>query len=153
LAGAESFYNVVAGENLVYVFATIAIWASGSSVLIFYSAFKGIPEEIIEAATVDGATPSQIAWYIKIPMVKRWIAFVGITAVTASLQIFVEPQLISGIAVGVAQNWSPLQLAYTFAVRYGNLQASAALSVEILLAGLVAAIVLVRFGRLTTTEI
>lgn len=65
------------------------IWQyAGFYILIYYAALKNIPEEIVEAAKIDGATPFQIATRIKLPLIKNVIIVTIVLAVVGSLKYF-----------------------------------------------------------------
>ncbi len=67
----------------------IVIWLqSGYSMVLFSAALKGIPEEIIEASRVDGATEIQIFLRIMIPSIMGTIITVWTTIVIFTLKIF-----------------------------------------------------------------
>ncbi|HCE43284.1 MAG TPA: hypothetical protein DET40_07030 [Lentisphaeria bacterium] len=56
------------------------IWAGmGPGCLIYLAALKGIPDDLYEAADIDGANSAQKAWYIAIPSIKALISinFIG----------------------------------------------------------------------------
>ena len=57
-----------------------SIWAGmGPGCLIYLAALKGIPEDLYEAADIDGAGSFQKAWHISIPSIKALIVinFIG----------------------------------------------------------------------------
>jgi alpha-glucoside transport system permease protein len=67
----------------------IVIWLqAGYSMVLFSAALKGIPEEIIEAARVDGATEIQVFFSIMIPYIMGTIITVWTTVVIFTLKIF-----------------------------------------------------------------
>ncbi len=67
----------------------ILIWIqTGFAVVIFSAAIKGIPEDIIEAARVDGANEIQIFFQIIIPFIQGTIITVTTTIVIFTLKIF-----------------------------------------------------------------
>src|SRR5690625_1060198 len=61
----------LADPNIVlYAIFVPIIWQyAGFYILIYYAALKNIPESLIEAAKIDGATPLQIALKIKVPLI------------------------------------------------------------------------------------
>ena len=71
-----------------------------------------------------------------------------ILAFAGGTQLFVEPQLLSQASVGVAgRDYSPNQLSYDFAFQNNDVNTAAAISVELLLIGLiVAALFVARSG-------
>ncbi|WP_176086847.1 sugar ABC transporter permease [Martelella sp. HB161492] len=67
----------------------VIVWKFfGFHMMIFIAALQGIPEDVVEAARIDGAKPFQIARYVKIPMLKPAIAVSGFFALIGSLQLF-----------------------------------------------------------------
>ncbi len=72
-------------------FALIAIYVwmwTGFSMVILSAALKGIPDEIIEAAKMDGANRFTLFWRVMIPMIAPTITVVTITMVINILKIF-----------------------------------------------------------------
>ncbi|MBO0792009.1 MAG: sugar ABC transporter permease, partial [Ktedonobacteraceae bacterium] len=68
---------------LVYVWMT-----AGFCMVILSAALKGIPDEIIEAARMDGANRFTLFWRIMIPMISPTIGVVTTTVVIGILKIF-----------------------------------------------------------------
>jgi alpha-glucoside transport system permease protein len=67
----------------------IVIWLqTGFSMVLFSAALKGIPEEILEAARVDGATEMQTFFRVMIPSIMGTIITVWTTIVIFTLKIF-----------------------------------------------------------------
>jgi len=67
----------------------ILIWLQvGFAMILLSSAIKGVPEDTLEAARIDGATEWQIFWRVIIPQVKGTIITVFITVVILVLKVF-----------------------------------------------------------------
>jgi len=67
----------------------IVIWLqAGFAMVLFSAALKGIPEEIMEASRVDGATEIQVFFKIMIPYIMGTIITVWTTVVIFTLKIF-----------------------------------------------------------------
>ncbi|WP_329454207.1 carbohydrate ABC transporter permease [Streptomyces sp. NBC_01497] len=143
--GMNSFAAVLSPGNLPVIFLLIAFWTgAGGWIVVMYGALNNIPDEVIEAARVDGAGPWRIAWSVQIPMVRQWIVYMTILAFASGTQLFVEPQLLQTASLGrVSPTWSPNQLAYVFAFQQGDFNGAAAISVFLLAVGLIAAGLLV----------
>jgi multiple sugar transport system permease protein len=143
--GLSTFDQVTAPGNLPVILVLIAFWTgAGGWIVVMYGALNNIPDEVIEAARVDGAGPWRTAWNIQIPMIRKWIVYMGILAFASGSQLFVEPQLLEAATLGrVSPTWSPNQLAYVFAFQYGDFNSAAALSVFLLVIGLIVAALLV----------
>jgi multiple sugar transport system permease protein len=152
--GYHNIIQVVDAANLAVILAIIAVWTSGNSILLIYSALKSIPGDLIEAAHIDGANAWHVARRVKLPMLRKWIAYVVILNAAAAIQVFAEPVLIStATSQGIGSDWSPLQLAYTYAYRYVNFPAAAALALQLLAIGTVISILVVKFTSLFEVEI
>lgn len=67
----------------------VLIWIqTGFAMVILSAALRGIPEETIEAAIIDGANPFQIFFKIKIPQIVGTIVVVWTTITIATLKVF-----------------------------------------------------------------
>jgi multiple sugar transport system permease protein len=74
-------------------------------------------------------------------------------AFAAGTQLFVEPQLLQTASLGrVSPTWSPNQLAYVYAFQQGDFNGAAAISIFLLVLGLVCAGVLVARSDLFKLE-
>lgn len=72
-------------------FALIAVYVwmwTGFSMVIISAALKGIPDEIIEAAKIDGASRLTMFWRVTIPMIAPTLAVVTTTMLINILKIF-----------------------------------------------------------------
>jgi multiple sugar transport system permease protein len=145
--GYDSFDALIAPQRLPVIFTIIGFFsAAGLWIAIHYGALEGISHEVLEAARIDGCNAWQQAMYIKFPLIRPYIIYQFILIFAGNVQLFVEPQLLgtTWIMANVPQQWSPNQLAYSFAFDLGNFGAAAALSLLMLLVGLGAAYLVVR---------
>ncbi|MGW7168598.1 carbohydrate ABC transporter permease [Streptomyces sp. NPDC054884] len=153
--GWNTLAQVNAPGHLPVLFTVIAFWTgAGGWIVVMYGALNSIPDEILEAARIDGASTLQIALRIQIPMITKWIAYMLILAFAAGTQLFVEPQLVSLASWGmIPDSWSPNQLSYQYAFQAGDFNGAAALSVDLLILGLAcAALVVFRTGLFERDE-
>ncbi|WP_406841589.1 carbohydrate ABC transporter permease (plasmid) [Streptomyces sp. AHU1] len=148
--GLDTFAAVLSPGNLPLVLMVIAFWTgAGGWMVVMYGALNNIPDEVMEAARMDGAGLWRTAWHIQIPMIRQWIAYMTILAFAAGTQLFVEPQLLQTASLGrVSPTWSPNQLAYVYAFQQGDFNGAAAISVVLLLVGLSAAGLLITRSNL-----
>jgi len=132
--GLESFVQTVSIDNLPVIFTVIAFWTgAGGWIVIMYGALNNISNDVMEAARIDGAGPVQTARFIQIPMLRKWISYMGIMSLAAGTQLFVEPRVLSQASKGVVPpDYSLNQLAYLFAFRQGDFNGSAAISLILL---------------------
>src|SRR5699024_7151102 len=73
---------------LYAIFIPILWQYAGFYILIYYAALKNIPEEIVEAAKIDGATPFQVAYRIKLPLISAVVKVTIVLAIVGSLEYF-----------------------------------------------------------------
>ena len=154
LLGARIFAQSIAPGNLPYIFAMIAFWTgAGAWIVIMYGALNTIPPDLEEAARIDGAGPFTIAFRLKLPLIRKWIAYMLILSFATGTQLFVEPEIVQHASFGlVPDTWSTNQLAYQLAFRYGDFNGAAAIAVDLLVIGLVGAVVIVTRSGLFRTE-
>jgi len=101
--------------------------ASPIAVFIFKQFFDGIPRDLEEAATIDGASRLRVYWQIWMPLAKSAIAAVSIFTFVAAWNNFLWPFIVitnpdmMTLPVGLSQ----VQTAY--GIRYAQIMASAVL--------------------------
>jgi ABC-type sugar transport system permease subunit len=76
--------------HVVPTIGSVIIWQQlGFGVVVFAAALLAVPQELIEAARIDGATGWQIQWSILLPQIRRVIEFfVVVEAITILSAIF-----------------------------------------------------------------
>ena len=74
----------------------ILVWVqTGFAMVIFSAALRGVPEDTIEAATIDGANPFQMFFRIKLPQIYSTVLVVWTTLVILVLKVFDIPYALS----------------------------------------------------------
>ncbi|WP_028065924.1 carbohydrate ABC transporter permease [Solirubrobacter soli] len=143
--GSQLFVESIAPGKLPFIFVMIAFWTgAGGWIVVMYGALNTIPQDLEEAARIDGAGPIGIALRLKLPLMRKWIAYMAILSFATGTQLFVEPQLVNQASLGlVPDTWSSNQLAYQMAFRYADFNGAAAIAVDLLAIGLLAAVVIV----------
>ncbi|MCR8547260.1 sugar ABC transporter permease [Salipiger sp. P9] len=72
-----------------FLLMVVLIWIqTGFAMVILSAALRGIPEETVEAAIVDGANPFQIFFRIKVPQIMPTIVVVWTTITLVVLKVF-----------------------------------------------------------------
>ncbi len=74
--------------NNFFLMAVLVWIQTGFAMVILSAALRGIPEETIEAAIVDGANPFQVFFKIKVPQIKGTIMVVWTTITIVVLKVF-----------------------------------------------------------------
>ncbi|MFD6532049.1 carbohydrate ABC transporter permease [Streptomyces sp. NPDC060184] len=125
-----------------------ATWMNmGGATLIYLAALQGIPGELYEAAELDGAGLLRKIWHVTIPQTRLILSLLLLMQVIATMQVFVEPFLLTGGAGPEGSTTTVVYLIYQYAFNFNNYGAAAALGLVllVLLAGVSA--VYVRLSR------
>ena len=93
---------------------------TGYNTLIFLAAMQAIPQDLYEAAVVDGAGRLRQFFSITIPMLRSTIIFVVLTSTIGGLQIFDEPRMYdTGGQGGSDKQWQTVTM-YLYETGWGN---------------------------------
>ncbi|MCA0940791.1 sugar ABC transporter permease [Yangia mangrovi] len=88
LGGAPQTWLTITPWNN-FLLMMVLIWIqTGFAMVILGAALRGIPEETVEAAIVDGANPFQIFFKIKVPQIRSTIVVVWTTITLVVLKVF-----------------------------------------------------------------
>lgn len=68
----------------------MSLWFIGPQMIIFLAGLQGVPQTLVEAATIDGANAWQRFRSITVPMISPTILFNMIVGVIASFQVFAQ---------------------------------------------------------------
>jgi multiple sugar transport system permease protein len=120
----------LAADNMLASIANIVTWEFvGYNMIILYAALRSIPQDLYEAAAVDGAGAWRIAWSIKIPALRPALLLCLIFSVIGSFQLFTEPQLMQRLAPSVIDSsYTPNLYAYSLAFTGQEVNYAAAVS-------------------------
>ena len=141
--GYTNFVQAIDLNNLPLIFTVIAFWTgAGAWIIIMYAALNNISDEIMEAARCDGASAIKTAWYIQLPLIRKWIAYMVVISVAVGTQLFAEPKILAQASRGqIPKHYSLNELAYVTAFGpQADFNSSAAISILLLVvaAGLAA---------------
>ncbi|GLC90363.1 carbohydrate ABC transporter permease [Lysinibacillus piscis] len=96
LIGIEGPQWLVDPKWAILTIVIASAWGVGTMMLIFYTDIKGIPQELYEAAAIDGAGLFRQFFSITIPCITPTILFNVITSVIAALQQLALVLLLTG---------------------------------------------------------
>lgn len=119
--------NFLADKNWAMIMVVVmSVWQGlGYNMLIFSAALEQLPESVMEAARIDGAKGFRLLWSVTIPMISPSIFFATIMTMITSLQVFVQPQMLTGGGPGNAT--APLVMwIYNQGFKYQELGLAAA---------------------------
>ena len=90
----EPLYNLKFWGNFFLMW--ILIWVqTGFAMVIFSAALRGVPQDTIEAAKIDGANPFQMFFRVKLPQIYSTVMVVWTTLVILVLKVFDIPYALS----------------------------------------------------------
>jgi multiple sugar transport system permease protein len=116
-------------DGLYGSIANITIWGGvGFNMLVIYTALRSIPSELLEAARIDGASETQIAIRIKVPLIGPALVLTAIFALLGALQLYGEPAMLMPLTNSISTTWAPLMSIYRDAFILDNLSSAAASS-------------------------
>jgi multiple sugar transport system permease protein/cellobiose transport system permease protein len=119
--------------------ALVTVWQFfGWNVLLFAAGLQAIPNEILEAARIDGANNWEVMVHITLPLLKRVTFFIVSITIIGSVQLFDAPlMLLGGVAgagsgtLGGAESGglTLAMMVYETAFNYGQFGYAAAISI------------------------
>ncbi|MFC4496115.1 carbohydrate ABC transporter permease [Streptomyces ovatisporus] len=117
-------------DNVLWSIANIVVWEfAGYNMLIIVAQLKSIPQELYEAAKIDGAGPWQTALRIKIPLVRPALVLTCVFSIIGTMQLFAEPLVIQVLSPAVSSSFTPNLSAYNDAFANANVHLAAAKAV------------------------
>lgn len=123
----------------------LMIWAwLGYNTVIMLAGLQTIPDDLNEAARIDGANRSQVFWSITVPLLKPVILFSVTLSVIGTFQMFTEPFILTrGGPIGATETPVMQIFSTLFSnIRYGY---AAAMSYVFFVTILIAAFLQTRF--------
>ena len=79
------------------VLVLVGVWSVlGYNMVIFVAGLRAIPDDIYQAAELDGASRWQQLLHITLPHLRPTLVYVSVTSMIASFQVFYEPYLLYG---------------------------------------------------------
>jgi multiple sugar transport system permease protein len=127
--------QVLSSNLILFGIANIALWGGvGFNMIVIYTSLKAVPQDIYEAARLDGASEIQMALRIKIPIIAPSIVMTALFSMVATLQVFAEPTTLRPLTNTLSTSWTPLMKVYRDAFTRDDIYSAAATSIIIALA-------------------
>jgi multiple sugar transport system permease protein len=89
----------------LYCLVALSVWQCGTTMVIFLAGLQGIPEEMHEAASIDGATKWQIFRHVTWPLLSPITYFQLLLNIIGAMQMFV-PAAVMSQADATGQFWN-----------------------------------------------
>ena len=126
----------------------LGVWPLGVETLAFLAGLKEIPQDLLDAAAVDGAQGWQRLRHVIIPLISPVILFNLVIGVIYSFQVFTQALVIGGpTGEPLESTLMFLVLIYRNAFRYFSMGYAAALSVVLFAVVLVLTLLIFRSSR------
>jgi multiple sugar transport system permease protein len=118
------------GENVKPAISLVVFWRYvGFNTVLYLAALQTIPNDIYEAATMDGAGRWQQFWFITLPNLQPMIYFGVTLSVIGGLQLFEEPFILTGGRGGSDQaGMTTAMYMYRTAFEFNDFGGASALS-------------------------
>ena len=125
----------------------MAVWKNfGYNMLIFIAGLQSIPEELYEAARIDGASAVQRFWHVTLPQLGPTLLFVSVITMIGYFQLFVEPYVMT--AGGPLRSTTSLVLLmYEEGFRWWRMGFAAAIAFVLFIVILIATLMQLRMQR------
>ncbi|RIK30019.1 MAG: sugar ABC transporter permease [Chloroflexi bacterium] len=133
----------------------VAIWKGlGYNMVIFLAGLQGIPRELREAATIDGANRWQSFWAITFPLLNPTIVFITVTAMIGSLQVFTPAVIMTTVQgeAGGPINSTRVMVYHIYSMAFRNNQLGYGAALAFVLFALILLVTIVQL-RLTQRDI
>lgn len=118
-------------------------WCAGNLIIIFLGGLQDVPEELYEAADIDGGNFLHKTVYITIPMLKNVLVFNIITTMINMMQTFAEAQIMTDGGPMESTYYYALYL-YNNAFKYGRMGYASAMAWIMLIITMILSIVTLR---------
>ena len=125
----------------------MTVWKSfGYNMLIFIAGLQAIPEELYEAAKIDGASAVQRFRHVTLPQLAPTLVFVTVITMIGFFQLFVEPYVMT-LGGPLRATTSVVLLMYEEGFRWWRLGYAAAVAFVLFAVILLATLVQLRLQR------
>jgi ABC-type sugar transport system permease subunit len=128
--------NIIGIPAALLAVVVAYLWQDfGYNLVIFIAALQNIPHELKEAARVDGASPTQVFWFITLPLLRPTILVASVLTVISSFQVFDIIQVMTRGGPGRIGQTRVLVLdIYENAFRFDKMGWAASISVAMFIA-------------------
>lgn len=113
--------------------ALTTIWQNlGFTFILMSAALQSVPDELLEAASVDGSSPTASFWRVTFPLLSPQMFFVGVIGIIAGFQAFAQIYLLTGGAGGPDNHTTTILFdIYTNAFVNNNLGTAAVMAIAL----------------------
>jgi multiple sugar transport system permease protein len=121
----------------------VAVWQQlGFTFILFVAALGSVPQDILEAAQIDGASSTRLFWRIKLPLISPTVLFASTVGLINTMQLFDQPYVMTKGGPGDA-TYTTVLVVYQTA--FQNLRFGYASAISVLLFAVLLVITAVQF--------
>ena len=78
----------------------LGAWTTGPTMIIFLAALQGVPQQLYEAAEMDGANTWEKFWHVTLPAISPIVLYQIILSVINNFQYFTQAYIMTGTGNG-----------------------------------------------------
>ena len=126
-------HSWLSDEKIVnFVLAFVSLWRfSGYHIVLFMASLQSVNQDVMEAATIDGANSLQMFRYIQIPSIMLMVDFVLFDNIRGAMQVFDIPFVMTQGGPGYASSTFTLYTINT-AFKFANFGLASTMAVAIM---------------------
>ncbi|TCC36774.1 carbohydrate ABC transporter permease [Kribbella sindirgiensis] len=132
-------------DTALYTLVLLNIWQFGSPMVIFLAGLKQIPQELYDAASVDGASAWRRFWSVTVPLLTPIIFFNVVLQIIQAFQAFTPAYVVSGGSGGPSDS-TLFYTLYLYQQGFTNLNMGYASAMAWVLLLIIATFTLINFG-------
>ncbi len=102
--------------------ALMSLWGVGNAMVIYLAGLQNVPQELYEAAEIDGAGAARRFWHVTVPMISPVIYFNLIMGIIGTLQVFTTVFVLTGGADGQPARSTLFYALYLFSTAFYDLR-------------------------------
>ena len=101
-------------DNVLWSIANIVTWSfAGYNMLVITAQLNAIDPSLYESARMDGANAWQIAWHVKLPLIRPALVLTTVFSIIGTLQLFAEPMVLKELSTAIDVRYTPNLSAYS----------------------------------------
>lgn len=105
--------NFMGPGTILASMANMTTWTyTGYNMLIFLAALQAIPNELYDAAAIDGASGWKVVWNVKLPMLNGALLLSVLFSIIGTVQLFNEPTVLETVNPWMGKDYTPMMMAY-----------------------------------------
>ncbi len=122
----------------------VSVWRNmGYYMVLYLAALQGIPRELMEAATVDGANKRQQFWHVTLPQLKPTTFFVSVMMVISCFKIY---DVVAIMTDGGPGRSTKMLVTYIYDEAFVKVRYGSASAISMVLLVIVLAVTIIQFS-------